>query len=144
MKSGIISEWTEMNKNTLLKLILIVLLLSNFVVVCSIKAPFTKDAPAAVDPSGTFEISQVRVNSGHEFEIVLDDGRKIWAFLEVKSSHKAKDALVKLFNSSTNPRCVLKSKKDSFWIVDIHVVDDTGKDISVVDFLTNKGLVFNS
>ena len=74
--------------------------------------------------------------------MVLEDGRKVWAFLEVTSSYKAKDELIKLFNSSTNPRCVLKEKKDSFWIVDIRVTDDMGKDISIVTFLRNKGLVF--
>lgn len=134
-----------MNKNTLLKLILIVLLLSNFVVVCSIKSPFlNKDIPAIVDPVGIFEISQIRVSSGHEFELVLEDGRKIWAFLDVKASYKAKDALIKFFNSSTNPRCVLKSKQDSFWVVDIYVTNSEGKDVSIVDFLSSKGLVFNS
>jgi hypothetical protein len=132
-----------MNKNTLLKLILIVLLLSNFVVMCSIKSPFSNNSTSEiVDSFGVFGINQVRVNSGHEFELVLEDGRKVWAFLEITSSYKAKDELIKLFNSSTNPRCVLKEKKDSFWIVDIHVTDDMGKDTSVVDFLRNKGLVF--
>ena len=132
-----------MNKNTLLKLILIILLLSNFVVMCSIKSPFSNNSTSGiVDSFGVFGINQVRVNSGHEFELVLEDGRKVWAFLEITSSYKAKDELIKLFNSSTNPRCVLKEKKDSFWIVDIRVTDDMGKDISIVTFLRNKGLVF--
>ena len=64
----------KMNKNTLLKLILIVLLLSNFVVICSIKSPFSNNSTSEiVDSFGVFGINQVRVNSGHEFELVLED-----------------------------------------------------------------------
>lgn len=135
-----------MNRSTLLKIILIILLLSNFVAICSIKSPFSNsNNSGTIDSFGNvFNIKQVRINSGHEFELVLEDGRKVWAFLEVKTSHKAKDELVKLFNSGINPRCILKSKKDSFWIVDIQITNDKGKDISIVDFLRDKGLIFNS
>jgi hypothetical protein len=37
----------------------------------------------------------------------------------------------------------LKSKKESYWVVDIFVTNPTGVDVNIVDFLEGRDLVFN-
>lgn len=104
-----------------------------------LKTPFVKDGLSVGD---TYKIETIRVQQGHEFEIKLYDVGWIKGYLQNKTPALAQKPVIELLNQSKNPRVVLVEQLDNAWKVEI-IVELDGKDVKLLDWLTEQGLIFN-
>ena len=81
-----------------------------------------------------------KVVDGHVFELKLEDGSWIHAFLTVTTSADAKQKVVDLLNKATDPVVVIKRKTVDGWIVEIELTYQGKKD-KISDWLKANGLV---
>ena len=105
-----------------------------------IVSPQTPSSPLEIESS----IKKIHVIQGHEFDIFLGNGKRIHAFLLVKTPSEAKERVVKFMNSYVNPRVIIKQQlKDSF-LVDIIVNDTTisKSTLSLTQWLENQNLIW--
>ena len=88
--------------------------------------------------SEKYDVKRIRVIEGNEFDLLLTDGRRIHARLQVKTPQEAKDRVVTRINLSTEPQVILHEQiKEGTWVVDL--VFNEG---SLTDWLYEEGLVW--
>lgn len=90
------------------------------------------------------DISQIKVLSGHEFEITYVDGRSktIRALLSSRTTDGCKNRVVKFLNSSSQPKMIILNKMNDIYVVDIVVLFE-GKSISLTDWLVDQNLILS-
>lgn len=92
------------------------------------------------------KVSQIHVIHGHEFDLTLEDQRRIHALLVIKTPIEAKSRVLELLNKSSNPCVVLKEKKDDVWVVDLYVttkdIENNQVEVDLTTWLRDKKLVF--
>lgn len=89
-------------------------------------------------------VSLVEVVSGNEFVLTLEDGRRIHGVLKVNAIPAAKDEVMKLINTTHDPKVCLLSETNDVWLIDLVVVLDTDNgpvDIHLANWLREKQLV---
>ncbi len=95
-----------------------------------------------VHVSETYDIRSITPISGNEFDISTMTGLKIHAILDVATLPEAKAAVLKLLNSSSNPKVTLIDRVDKSWKVSIDVKSD-GVDINISKWLKSQKLVYS-
>lgn len=92
-------------------------------------------------------VKQIHVLSGNEFDISLDDDRRIRATLPVQATPEAKMKMIHFINNSRKPRAILHRENDGVWTVSLFVIvkDSSGQDVEVElsSWLKEKRLVYN-
>ena len=138
-----------MKKNTTLLLAIIVLFSAIGFVVWKVRVegevvPFVPAHWSVLNVEKSYRVTHIDVLKGHEFDLKLEDGRRIAASLEVSTAKEATEKVIRFLNSCTNPRCVLKHKMidTSMWNVVLFVTDSEGREINLADWLLEQGLVF--
>lgn len=93
-------------------------------------------------PQGPFNLEYIKVITGNEFDIKLDNGQRIHAKLQITAVPEAKTQVIRLLNSSKNPQVIICGKKDEFWLVDIILTTD--RNISLTEWLQSNKLSWDS
>lgn len=92
-------------------------------------------------------VKQINVINGDEFDLLLNDGRRIHAVLDVRAVPGAKNKVVSFINRCYNPRIIIQEKKDSVWIVSMFVttkgVDGENVEVSLAKWLSEKKLAYD-
>lgn len=103
-------------------------------------------AGALIAIQSPVDVLKINVLNGHEFDICLNDDRRIHAILDVESSSDAKKHVVEFLNRCTKPRVVLKKQKDDKWVVQLYVTatdaNNQAVEISLSQWLKEKKLVY--
>ena len=92
----------------------------------------------------TYDIEKIRVINGNEYEITYKDSSEtklIHALLQVKTTEKSKEKVIKFLNGISQPKLVILNRLEGICIVDIIVLYEN-KNVSLADWLKNQGLVF--
>ena len=139
-----------MKKNTTLLLAIIVLFSAIGFVVWKVRVegevvPFVPAHWSVLNVEKSYRVTHIGVLKGHEFDLKLEDGRRIAASLEVSTAKEATEKVIRFLNSCTNPRCVLKHKtidNTSMWNVVLFVTNSNGQEVNLADWLLDQGLVF--
>jgi len=88
-------------------------------------------------------IKRLQVMQGHEFDITLDDGRRIHAMLPVRTGKEARDKVLTFISQSTKPRVIVLQQGPEFWTVDIKV-SNGGRDVLLTEWLKANRLVWDN
>lgn len=92
-------------------------------------------------------VKQIYVLSGSDFDISLNDNRRIRATLDVQATPEAKMKIIHFINSSRQPRAILHKENNGVWTVSLFVIvkDSDGNDVEVElsSWLKEKRLVYN-
>jgi len=109
-----------------------------------INAPFVQTYIHWQDP---IKVKHLAVLTGSEFDLGLEDGRRIHAVLEVKAASDSKKHVLEFLNRSKNPRVVLKEQNGDLWLVQFYVTaqDTTGQavEIDLAKWLRDKKLAYD-
>ena len=93
------------------------------------------------------KVEKIQVITGNDYDILLEDGRRIKASLGVYPTPDSKDKVVNFLNRSSNPRVILKQQDDGCWLVSLYVVAkntaDQNVEIDLSTWLREKNLVYN-
>lgn len=98
---------------------------------------------------GIHKVKRIEVISGHEFDLKLEDGRRIYGHLSIMTPREAKGRVVRLLNNVSNPRVVVKSRGNpedvafrtpTLWTIDIFLAVN-GEEIMLSKWLKKQGLV---
>lgn len=95
----------------------------------------------------SYKVNYIRVLSGSEFDLRLDNGKRIHARLAVNTSPDAKTKVITYLNYNGNqPRVVILGKQDDAWIVDLYVRKESQpfEEVSLTKWLQESGLVWES
>lgn len=87
-------------------------------------------------------VQKITVLQGHEFDITFN-GRRIHAYLKVKTPPNAKEKVVLLLNKARKPQVIVYEKRESGWIVDL-VFDYGGSNTSLTTWLRDNKLVWET
>jgi hypothetical protein len=123
-----------------------------FLTVAITVTAYVKMRPASqtipfVEQGQEYGIAELRVLSGHEFSIKLEDGRNIHAFLEVKTIPEATKEVVQKVHKVSQCSLLCRSRLENGWLVDILVVEcsDTGEScrrVSLTQWLQDNHLIW--
>lgn len=69
----------------------------------------------------TFTVSEITVLAGNEFDLKLDNGKRIHAKLLVNTVPDAKHKVIDYLNSIQQPRVVILGRQGETWMVDLYV-----------------------
>lgn len=93
------------------------------------------------------KITRIQVLSGHEYDLSLEDGRRIKASLNVFSTPESKELMVHFLNRSSNPKVILEKEDGNLWYVSIYVTvrNAVGQDVEInlARWLKEKNLVYD-
>lgn len=110
--------------------------------------PSTAEPPASDDVGKTFVVTHLRVINAGTFDLLLENGTRILARLDVMAvdDKSSTQKVVTFLNQSTNPRVVLKERlpwnpEGKIWTVDFLVTND-GKETSLADWMRQNQLVY--
>lgn len=96
---------------------------------------------------GPMRVSKIQVLNGAEYDLILEDGRRIKAALGVETTPDAKDKVIGFINRSYNPRVILKKQDGGTWLVSLYVTakDASNQDVEIelATWLREKNLVYN-
>lgn len=112
----------------------------------SVHLPNDPIANAIIDFQNPVPIQQMNVLTGDEFDLVLQDGRRIHASLSVKTPPSAKPKVLELVNRCRNPRAIFHKDLGGIWLVDIYVTaknqDGSEVEVSLAKWLQDKNLAY--
>jgi len=93
-----------------------------------------------------YNVRKITVLQGHEFDITLEDGRRVLARLSIKTPPQAKQKVVSFISHSRKPRCVVLDKNSDFWTVDLLVEDVrmSNSNQSVTEWLRQQNLAWDN
>ena len=89
-----------------------------------------KHEPAVEQMLGqSYAIEYIEPLGGNEFDIRMETGMRIHAFLEVDAPPRTKKEIVQLLSTVTDPVVVLQDKdeEEQHWVVDVLFTDVTGR-----------------
>lgn len=97
----------------------------------------------------SYKVTHIGVLQGHEFDLKLEDGRRIHGVLNVKTPKEARDRMVRFINQATHPRVVLLERLNvpthlgnaEIWRVRLYVTVGPSE-VNVVDWLKDQNLVW--
>jgi hypothetical protein len=94
-------------------------------------------------PINAEEHSVVRIHvlTGHEFDLLLKDGKRIKGKLRVVTPIEATKKVVQLLNRSTNPKVILLEKQDHWWEIELKFKVD-GNEMILSEWLIDNRLVW--
>ena len=95
-------------------------------------------------------VYRIKVLQGHEFDLELDNGKRIHARLQKGSVPEAKERVIQFLNENLKNRTVyakvydkvIQDHAEDIWIVDLIVKTEDG-DLSLTEWLEEKGLIWN-
>ena len=78
-------------------------------------------------------VSKINVLKGDEFDLTLQDNRRIHGVLDLKATPEARLKVTEFLSSCKNPRVLLKKKHNDVWLVHIYVTttDTDGRNIEI-------------
>lgn len=106
-------------------------------------------AGSIIDWQKPIGVKKINVLTGNEFDLILEDDRRIHAFLRVKATPDAKPKIIEFLNHCLNPRAILieEKKEESYWIVRMYVtIRDSSNQLIEIDlakWLQEKQLAYN-
>jgi hypothetical protein len=132
-------------------LFLITITFSVFVYLFShrIKIHYESDpiSNALIEMKNPLDVLKFNVIKGHEFEVILKDGRNIHAFLDVESVKGSEKQVIDLLANCSNPKIILKNKYDNYWKVQIYITtkdsNNTNIQVDLSEWLRQKNLIYN-
>ncbi len=103
-------------------------------------------ANAIINFQGPIPVRQIHVLTGDEFDLILQDGRRIHAVLDVRTSPLAKSKVLQLINRSRNPRIIIRKNLGNLWVVEMYLTakSPTGGEVevSLAKWLQHKNLAY--
>jgi len=92
----------------------------------------------------SYKVNYIRVLSGNEFDLRLDNGKRIHARLAVNAVPNSKKKVITYLNDNgTQPRVVILGQKENTWIVDLYVQKELREE-SLTEWLKKNDLVWES
>lgn len=99
-------------------------------------------AEVFIESANPVAIQRINVIQSNEFDLILEDGRRVHCLLGVNTVPDSKNRVLEFLNTCTKPRAILKKKDDKFWVGEIYVtVGDV--EISLSKWLQDKKLTFD-
>lgn len=100
-----------------------------------------------VSESGdTYSVTEITVLAGNEFDLKLENGKRIHAKLVVNTVPDAKYRVINYLNETQKPRVVILGKQGDTWMVDLHVRMESQaslwKEVSLTNWLKENELVW--
>jgi len=96
-----------------------------FVAIIAVVAVHPHHRAATVDPT-THPISEIRVVTGNEFSVKLEDGRLVHAFLSINTPPEATKEVIKKLNMASKSYLKIEKVLDKGWAVDIIMSECSG------------------
>jgi len=133
------------NKRILISAILGVVLIAGY-------AYLNRSHPSLV--TSPFEklhvVYRINVLQGHEFDLKLDNGKRVHARLRIGTVPEAKESVIRFLNENLKNRTVYikvyekvsQEHAEDLWIVDLIVKTGEGE-LSLAEWLEEKGLIWN-
>jgi len=90
----------------------------------------------------TYDVKKIRTVSGHEFSLMLADGRMVRAFLGTSSTPEAKPEVVRWINKAKRCQVVIRHTSDSV-SADL-LLTQNGEDVSLTDWLYANNLAWDN
>jgi uncharacterized protein YpmB len=95
----------------------------------------------------TYSVKKITVLAGNEFDITLDNGKRIYAKLAVTTVPDAKHRVITYLNETINPKVVILGKQGETWIVDLYVRMESqasllDEEVSLSNWLKENGLIW--
>ncbi|MHA1948695.1 MAG: hypothetical protein ACW99G_03015 [Candidatus Thorarchaeota archaeon] len=111
------------------------------------KTGVSDDVEVRISQEGnTYVAKKIKVMAGNEFDITLDNGKRIHAKLAVNSVPDAKHKVITYLNQTTNPKVVVLGKQGDIWIIDLYVRKELQaslyEEISLTSWLKDSGLIW--
>jgi hypothetical protein len=91
--------------------------------------------------SESHSIVRIHPLTGHEYDLLLKDGRRVLARLRVITTPEARKKVIELINSSKNPRVELIHKEADTWEAEIYLMFN-GTEISLTEWLQKNHLTW--
>jgi hypothetical protein len=100
-----------------------------------------------IDWRNPVKVNKIQVLNGNEYDLFLEDGRRIRAALGVETTPDAKDKVIAFINRSYDPRVILKEQDNGIWLVSLYVtaknVYNQDIQIELSTWLREKNLIYN-
>ncbi|RDJ35286.1 MAG: hypothetical protein DWQ19_10755 [Crenarchaeota archaeon] len=89
-------------------------------------------------------VKQIHVLTGDEYDLILDNGDRIHAKLDVRTTPLAKSKVLEFINRCKNPRAILKKDLGNhLWLVELYVTtQDENIEVSLSKWLQEKNLAY--
>lgn len=138
-----------MSKKILIAAILGVVLIAGYVYLERNHPTFVK--PLVKNPFEELHVVyRIKVLQGHEFDLKLDNGKRIHARLRKGSVPEAKESVIRFLNENLKDRSVyakvydkvIQDHAEDIWIIDLIVETEEGE-VSLTEWLEEKGLIWN-
>lgn len=104
-------------------------------------------ANTIIELQNPIKVKQINVLNGDEFDLMLEDGRRIHAILDVRSTPDAKSEVLSFVNRCFDPRIVIQQQKGDVWIVSMWVTttgtDGQNVEVSLAKWLREKRLAYD-
>jgi len=104
-------------------------------------------ANSIIDFKNPISVKKINVIGGDEFDLVLEDDRRIRAILDVRSTPDAKAKVLAFLNQCVSPRIVVQQHKNNVWVVSMYVTADNSNgekvEISLSKWLKEKRLIYD-
>jgi hypothetical protein len=81
---------------------------------------------AVTTVSSIHSISEIRVVTGNEFSVKLEDGRLVHAFLAINTPPEATKEVIKKLNAASKSYLKIEKLLDKSWTVDIIITECNG------------------
>jgi hypothetical protein len=92
------------------------------------------------------KIHKIKVLSGHEYDLTVEDGRRIKASLSVFSTPESKEKMIQFLNRASNPKVILDREEGNIWYASIYVTvqNSIGQEVEIdlARWLKEKNLVY--
>jgi len=104
-------------------------------------------ANSIIDSKNPISVKKINVIGGDEFDLVLEDDRRIHAILDVRSTPDAKTKVLAFLNQCTSPRIVIQQHKNNVWVVSMYVTTENTSgekvEISLSKWLREKRMIYD-
>jgi hypothetical protein len=66
-----------------------------------------------------YSVKTIKVMQGHEFDIILANGKRLHCLLKVQTPLEAKDKVIAYINNCSKPRVKLYRQRNQVWEIDL-------------------------
>ena len=107
----------------------------------------TPETEIQISQSGdTYSVTEITVLAGNEFDLKLENGKRIHAKLLVNTVPDAKHRVIDYLNQTQQPRVVILGRQGDTWMVDLYVRMESQaslwEEVSLTNWLKENELIW--